>query len=53
MTAPIFKAFRKALPTMSQTEKDALEAGTVWWEGDLFSGNPDWRKLDGIFEDKI
>ena len=47
VTAPIFKAFRKALPTMSQTEKDALEAGTVWWEGDLFSGNPDWRKLDG------
>ncbi|WP_068638818.1 acyl-CoA dehydrogenase [Thauera butanivorans] len=47
VTAPIFKAFRNALPTMSQTEKDALEAGTVWWEGELFKGNPDWRKLDG------
>ncbi|ENO89690.1 acyl-CoA dehydrogenase [Thauera linaloolentis] len=47
VTAPIFKAFRKALPAMSQTEKDALEAGTVWWEGELFSGDPDWRTLDG------
>ena len=45
VTAPIFKAFRKALPTMSQTEKDALEAGTVWWEGELFRGEPDWKKL--------
>ena len=30
---------------MSDTERDALEAGTVWWEGELFTGNPDWRKL--------
>ncbi|WP_374484441.1 acyl-CoA dehydrogenase [Zoogloea sp.] len=45
VTATIFKAFRKALPSMSQTEKDALEAGTVWWEGELFAGRPDWRKL--------
>ncbi|QID16724.1 acyl-CoA dehydrogenase [Nitrogeniibacter mangrovi] len=45
VTAPILKAFRKALPSMSQTEKDALEAGTVWWEGDLFSGRPDWDKM--------
>jgi acyl-CoA dehydrogenase len=47
VTAPIFKAFRSALPSMSQTEKDALEAGSVWWEGDLFGGNPDWQKLQG------
>ncbi|MCL4758467.1 MAG: acyl-CoA dehydrogenase [Rhodocyclaceae bacterium] len=45
VTAPIFKAFRSALPSMSQTEKEALEAGTVWWEGDLFAGRPDWKKL--------
>ncbi|MBS0348554.1 MAG: acyl-CoA dehydrogenase [Proteobacteria bacterium] len=45
VTATIFKAFRKALPSMSQTEKDALEAGTVWWEGELFAGRPDWKKL--------
>ncbi len=46
ITAPIFKTFRKVLPEMSQTERDALEAGTVWWEGELFSGKPDWKKLE-------
>jgi len=45
LTAPIMRFFRKALPMMSQTEKDALEAGTVWWEGELFSGSPDWHRM--------
>ena len=45
LSAPIFKIYRRLLPSMSQTERDALEAGTVWWEGDLFVGNPDWEKL--------
>lgn len=35
----------KQLPTIGATERIALEAGTVWWEGDLFRGSPDWRKL--------
>src|SRR5258705_12231552 len=33
------------LPAMSQTEREAIDAGTVWWDGDLFSGHPDWNKL--------
>ena len=41
----ILAAFRKVLPPMSQTEREAIEAGTVWWDGELFSGKPDWRKL--------
>ena len=41
----ILAAFRKALPPMSPTERDAIEAGTVWWDGDLFSGRPSWAKL--------
>ncbi|MDX9699314.1 MAG: acyl-CoA dehydrogenase [Rhodocyclaceae bacterium] len=45
VTRPIFAAFRKALPSMSQTEREALEAGSVWWEGELFAGRPDWKKL--------
>ncbi|MCX7157144.1 MAG: acyl-CoA dehydrogenase [Rhodocyclales bacterium] len=45
LTGPMFAAYKKLLPAMSQTEKEALEAGTVWWEGELFSGRPDWRKL--------
>lgn len=30
---------------MSDTEKSAIDAGTTWWEADLFCGNPDWKKL--------
>src|SRR5438045_467900 len=41
----IFAAFRKVLPPMSQTERDAIEAGTVWWDGQLFSGRPEWPRL--------
>jgi acyl-CoA dehydrogenase len=38
-------AYRRMLPSMSQTEKEALEAGTVWWDGELFTGAPRWEKL--------
>ncbi len=37
--------FRRIMPPMSQTEREALEAGTVWWDGELFSGRPAWRRL--------
>lgn len=40
--------FKKVLPAMSQTEKEALDAGTVWWEAELFKGKPDWNKLHDI-----
>jgi len=45
ISRPFMKTYRRQLPSMSDTERDALEAGTVWWEGELFTGNPDWRKL--------
>jgi acyl-CoA dehydrogenase len=45
ISRPFMRSYRRLLPAMSQTERDALEAGTVWWEGELFTGNPDWRKL--------
>ena len=45
LTGSMFAAYKKLLPAMSQTEKEALEAGTVWWEGELFSGKPAWQKL--------
>ncbi|HEV8262676.1 MAG TPA: acyl-CoA dehydrogenase [Burkholderiales bacterium] len=44
---PLLNWFRKALPQVSQTEQEALDAGTVWWDGELFSGTPDWSKLFG------
>src|SRR5579862_2570813 len=37
--------YRKMMPSMSRTEREAIAAGTVTWEGDIFRGNPDWQKL--------
>nr|WP_150690016.1 acyl-CoA dehydrogenase [Pandoraea communis] len=45
VTAPMLAKFRTIMPEMSETEKDAIEAGTVWWDADLFSGRPDWQKF--------
>ncbi|WP_038174543.1 MULTISPECIES: acyl-CoA dehydrogenase [Vibrio] len=42
---PAFKLFKKVLPPLSSTEKEAMEAGSVWWDGELFSGKPDFTKL--------
>ncbi len=45
VTAPIFKGFKAVLPDMTSTEREALEAGDVWWEGEMFRGKPDWNQL--------
>ena len=45
ISRPIFGTYKKILPQMSDTEREALEAGTVWWDGELFRGNPDWNKM--------
>jgi acyl-CoA dehydrogenase len=45
VTKPFLMVYRRMLPTMSDTEREALEAGTVWWDGELFTGKPDWPKL--------
>ncbi len=45
VTRPALEAYRKLLPSMSDTEREALEAGNVWWDGELFSGMPDWDRL--------
>ena len=44
-TKAIFGWAQHALPALSDTEREAIEAGDVWWDADLFSGNPDWSKL--------
>ena len=44
-SGPFLKLYQRITPQLSETEKVALEAGTVGWEGELFSGRPDWRKL--------
>ncbi len=45
ISKPLFDFYRKIMPTMSRTEREAISAGTVTWEGDLFRGNPNWQKL--------
>ena len=45
VTRPFLRSYRKLLPSMSATEREALDAGTVWWDGELFTGGPDWSKL--------
>jgi acyl-CoA dehydrogenase len=45
ITSPLLKLFRKVSPRMSQTEREAIDAGSVWWDGELFSGKPQWKKI--------
>src|SRR5262245_30106143 len=45
ITKPIFRWARHVLPSLSDTEREAIVAGDVWWDADLFTGNPDWAKL--------
>ncbi len=53
ISAKALRVFRKVLPAMSQTEKEALDAGTVWWEAELFKGKPDWKHLHNIRAPKL
>lgn len=48
ITQRAFKMVKKILPPVSATETEALEAGTVGFDAELFSGEPDWKKLRAI-----
>jgi len=45
LTTPVYGFFKSVLPPMTQTELDAIEAGDVWWEAELFQGDPEWSKM--------
>jgi acyl-CoA dehydrogenase len=45
ISQPLLKIFRSIMPQMSKTEQEAIDAGTTWFEAELFRGNPDWKKL--------
>ena len=45
LTAPVFKWAARIMPPISETEREAISAGTVWWDAALFSGDPDWNEL--------
>ncbi|HUQ25092.1 MAG TPA: acyl-CoA dehydrogenase family protein, partial [Burkholderiales bacterium] len=52
-TNHVLAVYRRILPDMSQTEKEAIDAGTVWWDADLFSGRPDFDKLLAVPAPKL
>lgn len=45
---PTYQLLKRTMPSMSKTEQEALEAGTTWWEKELFSGQPNWNLYDNI-----
>jgi acyl-CoA dehydrogenase len=45
VSGPVLELYKRVLPAMSATEREAIEAGTVWWDAALFSGDPDWDRL--------
>ncbi len=45
ISKPLMRRLTAVLPRMGETERAAMEAGSVWWDGELFSGDPDWGKL--------
>jgi acyl-CoA dehydrogenase len=45
VSGPLLRFYQRSMPEISQTERDALEAGTTWWDAQLFSGAPRWREL--------
>ena len=48
ISKPLLALFTAKMPDMSLTEKEAIDAGTVWWDGELFRGKPNWYKLHDI-----
>jgi len=53
LSRPLLKRIKAVLPPMSETERDAIEAGTVWWESELFRGAPDWSQLQGYAKPQL
>lgn len=48
LSKSLLNMYRKIMPEISDTEKDAIDAGTTWWEGELFRGAPNWKNLHSI-----
>lgn len=48
ITKTVFQIYKKVMPALSDTEREAIHAGDVAWEAELFSGMPDWKKLQAM-----
>lgn len=45
ISAKLLDIFKDIMPRISDTEQEALDAGTVWWEAEVFGGKPNWKRL--------
>lgn len=52
-TQPIIQVLQNKMPAISPTEREAIEAGNVWWEKDLFCGRPEWKKFLAMSAPKL
>ncbi|MEZ5452096.1 MAG: acyl-CoA dehydrogenase [Thiothrix sp.] len=53
ISRPVMRLMKQQLPPISRTEQDALDSGNVWWDSELFSGKPDWRRLRDLSISKL
>jgi acyl-CoA dehydrogenase len=53
LSTKLLSFYKSVTPELSDTEKEAIDAGTVWWDGDLFTGKPDWQKLHAISRPRL
>jgi acyl-CoA dehydrogenase len=53
ITTKLLAFYKSVMPEMSTTEQEAIDAGTVWWDGDIFSGKPDWQKFHAISQPRL
>lgn len=53
ITKPLIQKLQKRMPPISETEREAIESGNVWWEKELFCGKPEWKKLHEIPQPKL
>ena len=53
ITPKLLAFYKSVMPEMSTTEQEAIDAGTVWWDGDIFSGKPDWQKFHAISQPRL
>ena len=53
ISSKLLKFYKKVMPEMSETEQEAIDAGTVWWDGDIFTGKPNWNKLHAYAQPRL
>ncbi|WDE07344.1 acyl-CoA dehydrogenase [Thalassomonas viridans] len=53
ITSPLLDLYRGIMPEMSRTEQEAINAGTTWFDADLFRGAPDWQKLHNFPQPRL